>query len=183
MMDNMVFADQKIGDLMEISMPADKSKEWFGAVPPDLTLVARSRSPEWVYTYLRTFYADDNRPLGVNNKVYQDVGMPHALLDLQGLAACAPGSVISEYGGIKRDILTGNDILDDPCGELKIIEEGLLSPKQFDAEVYDLVNFLTYISEPMAEQRKQIGKYVLLFLALLLVPVMLLNREYWKGIH
>ena len=91
--------------------------------------------------------------------------------------------MISEYGGIKRDILTGNDILDDPCGELKIIEEGLLSPKQFDAEVYDLVNFLTYISEPMAEQRKQIGKYVLLFLALLLVPVMLLNREYWKGIH
>ena len=183
MMDNMVFTDQKIGDLMEISMPANRSKEWFGAVPPDLTLVARSRSPEWVYTYLRTFYVDDNRPLGVNNKVYQDVGMPHALLDLQGLAACAPGSVISEYGGIKRDILTGDDILDDPCGELKIIEEGLLSPKEFDAEVYDLVNFLTYVSEPMAEQRRQIGKYVLLFLALLLVPVTLLNREYWKGIH
>ena len=183
MMDNMVFADQKIGDLMEISMPANASKDWFGAVPPDLTLVARSRSPEWVYTYLRTFYADQNRPLGVNNKVYQDVGMPHALLDLQGLAECRPGPVKTGYGGIKRDLLTGQDILDDPCGRLEIIESGSLSAEDFDEAVYDLVNFLTYVAEPMAEERKQIGKYVLLFLALLLVPTTLLNREYWKGIH
>ncbi|MDG1474748.1 MAG: cytochrome b N-terminal domain-containing protein, partial [Porticoccaceae bacterium] len=150
MMDNLVFSGQKIGELMKISMPSDKSKEWFGAEPPDLTLVARSRSPEWLYTYLRTFYADDTRPLGVNNKVYKDVGMPHALLDLQGLPECQPGPVTTAYGGIKRDLLTGEDMLDDPCGRFEINQPGTLSPEDFDLAVYDLVNFMTYIAEPMA---------------------------------
>jgi len=183
MLDNMIFSGQKIGELMDIAMPSDKAKEWFGATPPDLTLVARSRSPEWVYTYLRHFYADPSRPLGVNNKVYKDVGMPHALLDLQGLAECIPGSSLATNGGIKRDLLTGEDVLDNPCGGYEIIKVGILSPEKYDAAVFDLVNFLTYVAEPMAEQRKHIGKMVLLFLLLLMVPVMLLNREYWKGIH
>ena len=183
MLDNMIFSGQKIGELMDIAMPSDKAKEWFGATPPDLTLVARSRSPEWVYTYLRHFYADPSRPLGVNNKVYKDVGMPHALLDLQGLTECIPGSSLATNGGIKRDLLTGEDVLDNPCGGYEIIKAGSLSPEKYDAAVFDLVNFLTYVAEPMAEQRKHIGKMVLLFLLLLMVPVMLLNREYWKGIH
>ncbi|MDE0876730.1 MAG: cytochrome b N-terminal domain-containing protein [Porticoccaceae bacterium] len=183
MLDNMIFSGQKIGELMDIAMPSDKAKEWFGATPPDLTLVARSRSPEWVYTYLRHFYADPSRPLGVNNKVYKDVGMPHALLDLQGLAECIPGSSLATNGGIKRDLLTGEDVLDNPCGGYEIIKAGILAPEEYDAAVFDLVNFLTYVAEPMAEQRKHIGKMVLLFLLLLMVPVMLLNREYWKGIH
>ena len=183
MLDNMIFSGQKIGELMDIAMPSDKAKEWFGATPPDLTLVARSRSPEWVYTYLRHFYADPSRPLGVNNKVYKDVGMPHALLDLQGLTECIPGSSLATNGGIKRDLLTGEDVLDNPCGGYEIIKAGILSPEEYDAAVFDLVNFLTYVAEPMAEQRKHIGKMVLLFLLLLMVPVMLLNREYWKGIH
>jgi len=183
MMDNMIFTGQKIGELMDISMPPEESKSWFGAVPPDLTLVARSKSPEWVYTYLRNFYKDDSRPLGVNNKVYKDVGMPHALLDLQGLPECQFGQTISTYGGLKRDLLTGEDILDNPCGRYKIEQAGSLSPEEFDVAVFDLVNFLTYVAEPMAEQRKHIGKLVILFLLLLLVFVVLLNREYWKGIH
>ena len=183
MLDNMIFSGQKIGELMDIAMPSDQAKEWFGATPPDLTLVARSRSPEWVYTYLRHFYADPSRPLGVNNKVYKDVGMPHALLDLQGLTECIPGSSLATNGGIKRDLLTGEDVLDNPCGGYEIIKAGSLSPEEYDAAVFDLVNFLTYVAEPMAEQRKHIGKMVLLFLLLLMVPVMLLNREYWKGIH
>ncbi len=183
MLDNMIFSGQKIGELMDIAMPSDQAKEWFGATPPDLTLVARSRSPEWVYTYLRHFYADPSRPLGVNNKVYKDVGMPHALLDLQGLTECIPGSSLATNGGIKRDLLTGEDVLDNPCGGYEINKAGSLSPEEYDAAVFDLVNFLTYVAEPMAEQRKHIGKMVLLFLLLLMVPVMLLNREYWKGIH
>ena len=183
MLDNMIFTGQKIGGLMDIAMPADKAKEWFGATPPDLTLVARSRSPEWVYTYLKNFYADPTRPLGVNNKVFKDVGMPHALLDLQGLPECAPGPVLSANGGIKRDLMTGADILDDPCGTFEINQLGTLSVEEYDSAVYDLVNFLTYISEPMAEQRKHIGKMVLLFLLLLMVFTVLLNREYWKGLH
>ena len=183
MLDNMIFTGQKIGGLMDIAMPADKAKKWFGATPPDLTLVARSRSPEWVYTYLKNFYADPTRPLGVNNKVFKDVGMPHALLDLQGLPECAPGPVLSANGGIKRDLMTGADILDDPCGTFQINQLGTLSVEEYDSAVYDLVNFLTYISEPMAEQRKHIGKMVLLFLLLLMVFTVLLNREYWKGLH
>jgi len=183
MLDNMIFTGQKIGGLMDIAMPADKAKDWFGATPPDLTLVARSRSPEWVYTYLKNFYADPTRPLGVNNKVFKDVGMPHALLDLQGLPECAPGPVLAANGGIKRDLMTGADVLDDPCGTFQINQLGTLSVEEYDSAVYDLVNFLTYISEPMAEQRKHIGKMVLLFLLLLMVFTVLLNREYWKGLH
>jgi ubiquinol-cytochrome c reductase cytochrome b subunit len=183
MMDNLVFSGQKIGELMEISMPADSAKEWFGAVPPDLTLVARSRSPEWIYTYLKNFYVDPLRPLGVNNKVFKDVGMPHALLDLQGLQECAPGPVIAANGGIKRDLLTGEDLLDDPCGRFTLIEKGTMSEADFDKAVYDLTNFLTYIAEPMAVQRKHIGRWVLLFLLLLLVPASLLAREYAKVMH
>jgi ubiquinol-cytochrome c reductase cytochrome b subunit len=183
MLDNMIFTGQKIGGLMDIAMPADKAKDWFGATPPDLTLVARARSPEWVYTYLRNFYADPTRPLGVNNKVYKDVGMPHALLDLQGLPECAPGPVLAANGGIKRDLMTGEDSLDDPCGNYQINQLGTLSVEEYDSAVYDLVNFLTYVSEPMAEERKHIGKMVLLFLLLLMVFTVLLNREYWKGLH
>ena len=183
MLDNMVFSGQKIGELMDIAMPSDRAKEWFGATPPDLTLVARSLSSEWVYTYLRHFYADPSRPLGVNNKVYKDVGMPHALLDLQGLPECVRGSSLATNGGVKRDLLTGEDVLDNPCGGYEINKAGSLSPEEYDAAIFDLVNFLTYIAEPMAEQRKHIGKMVLLFLLLLMVPVILLNREYWKGIH
>jgi ubiquinol-cytochrome c reductase cytochrome b subunit len=183
MLDNMVFTGQKIGELMNIAMPAEGAKEWFGAAPPDLTLVARARKPEWVYTYLLNFYADPSRPLGVNNKVYKDVGMPHALLDLQGLPECAPGPVLAANGGIKRDLMTGEDILDNPCGRYNIAKAGSMTEEEFQTAVYDLVNFLTYIAEPMAEQRKHIGKLVLLFLLLLLVPTVLLNREYWKGIH
>ena len=183
MMDHMVFTGQKIGALMEISMPADKAKDWFGATPPDLTLVARARKPEWVYTYLRNFYADPTRPLGVNNKVFKDVGMPHALLDLQGLPECAPGQVLASNGGIKRDLKTGEDILDNPCGNFNIRKAGTMTPEEYDVAVYDLVNFLTYIAEPMAEQRKHIGRWVLLFLLLLLVPATLLAREYSKVMH
>ena len=132
---------------------------------------------------MENFYKDDTRPLGVNNKVYKDVGMPHALLDLQGLPECQFGQATSAYGGLKRDLLTGEDILDDPCGSYKIEQTGSLSPEEFDVAVFDLVNFLTYVAEPMAEERKHIGKLVILFLLLLLVFVVLLNREYWKGIH
>lgn len=182
-LENLVFADQKIGDLMKISMPAAEAKQWFGAPPPDLTLLTRVRSPEWLYTYLRNFYVDPLRGVGVNNKVFPDVAMPHALLDLQGLQECAPGPVKAANGGIKQDPLTGAPILDDPCGSYTLVTEGEMSPEEFDVAVYDLVNFMGYMADPVAEQRKTIGIYVLLFLAFLLVWVWLLNREYWKDVH
>jgi ubiquinol-cytochrome c reductase cytochrome b subunit len=183
-------SNAKIGDLMTNAMAPQKAKVWFGAVPPDLTLVTRARSPEWVYTYLRTFYKDPARPWGVNNKVFPDVGMPHVLLELQGLQECAPGPVHAENGGIRRDPLTGKEVLFDgegkalnPCGRLTVTVPGKLNAKEFDQAAYDLVNFLNYVAEPMQEQRKRTGVFVLFFLAILFVFAWLLNREYWKDVH
>jgi len=181
---NLIFDEQhKIGDLMENAVPDEAIKRWFGAAPPDLTLVARARGVDWLYTYLRTFYVDDSRPWGVNNKVFPDVGMPHALLELQGLQACAMGPVAAANGGVKRDPLTGQDILEDPCGNFTLVEEGQLSPEEFDGAVYDLVNFLAYVGEPAALDRQRIGVYVLLFIVVFFMFAWLLNREYWKDVH
>ena len=183
-------SDAKIGSLMHNSMAADDAKKWFGAAPPNLTLVARARSPEWLYTYLRTFYADPSRPYGVNNKVFKDVGMPHVMAELQGMPECAPGPVHAHNGGILRDPLTGENILfgDDgkalnPCGSFSYQTEGALSPAEYDKVVYDLVNFLEYVAEPSAAKSRRIGVYVLLFIAVFFVFAFLLNREYWKDVH
>ncbi len=183
MMENLVFGDQRIGELMEVAMPAKKSKAWFGATPPDLTLAARSRNPEWLYTYLRNFYKDESRPTGVNNKVFDKVAMPHVMLELQGLQECAPGPKLGSHGEVVRDEL-GEPLIDEYCGSLQVLEtKGSMTEKEFDQAIYDLVNFMEYIAEPMAEERKRIGVYVLLFLLVLFVFVYLLNREYWRGIH
>ncbi len=181
---NLIFDPNiKIGSLMDNAMEISDAKIWFGAAPPDLTLVSRARQPEWLYTYLRTFYQDRSRPYGVNNRVFKDVGMPHALLELQGLQQCAPGPVVAENGGIKRDPLTGEDILEDNCGRFTLVREGRQTPEEFDATVYDLVNFLAYVAEPMAAERHRVGTFVLLFIALFFVFTWLLNREYWKDVH
>jgi ubiquinol-cytochrome c reductase cytochrome b subunit len=181
---NLMFdPSQRIGSLMENSLADAQAKKWFGATPPDLTLVARARGTDWLYTYLRTFYADPSRPYGVNNKVFPDVGMPHALLELQGLQECAMGPVAAANGGVKRDPLTGEDILAGPCGQFDLATEGSLSPEEFDGAVYDLVNFLAYVGEPAAVKRERIGIYTLLFIALFFVVTWLLNREYWKDVH
>jgi len=174
---------QKIGSLMENALHDDVAKRWFGATPPDLTLVARARGTDWLYTYLRSFYSDQSRPWGVNNKVFPDVGMPHALLELQGLTRCAMGPVAAANGGVKRDPLTGEDILEDHCARFEVIEEGKLSAEEFDEAVYDLVNFLAYVGEPAAMHRYRIGVYTLLFIVLFFVFAALLNREYWKDVH
>jgi len=181
---NLMFdPDTKIGALMDNSMDDANAKLWFGAAPPDLTLVSRARQPEWLYTYLRTFYKDPSRPYGVNNKVFKDVGMPHVLLELQGMQECAMGPVSAHNGGVKRDPLTGQDILEDPCGRFSISEAGEMTPEEFDGAMYDLVNFLAYMGEPMVADRHRIGTYVLLFIVLFFVLASLLNREYWKDVH
>jgi len=145
--------------------------------------VARARGTDWLYTYLRTFYADPTRPYGVNNLVFPAVGMPHALLELQGLPECAMGPSRADNGGVRRDPLTGEDILDQPCGTLRVTGDGALDPEAFDGAVYDLVNFLAYSGEPMALERQRIGMFVLLFIAIFFIFAWLLNREYWKDVH
>ncbi len=180
---HLIFDGTRLGKRMENAMPREKAERWFGVVPPDLSLIARARSPDWLYTYLRSFHEDPARPWGVNNRLFPDVAMPHAMLALQGMQHCMPGPVLAPNRGIKRDPLTGEDILEAPCGRFETSVPGTMTAVEYDAAVYDLVNFLAYIAEPYALERKRIGIYVMLFLALLLVFAWLLNREYWKGIH
>ncbi len=184
-LENLIFdPDVKIGSLMTNAMTREDGKKWFGVIPPDLTLVTRARKhPEWLYTYLRTFYKDTSRPWGVNNKVFPNVGMPHVLLELQGMQECAMGPAKAANGGVKRDPLTGEDIMEEPCGRLVVTEEGAMTPEEFDTAIYDLTNFLAYTAEPMVQERKRIGTFVLMFIALFFVFAWLLNREYWKDVH
>ena len=166
--ENLIFDDTKIGSHMTNAMPGELSKKWFGVVPPDLTLAARARGPEWIYTYLRTFYIDENRPLGVNNRVFKDVGMPHVLLELQGEQRCLPGE----------------DPAHEPCAEMRVLSDtGALSPAEYEQAIEDLTNFMVYMAEPIALERKRLGLFVFLFLAFFLVFAWLLNREYWKDVH
>ena len=169
--DELIFTGQKIGELMTAAMDPESAKAWFGAPPPDLTMVSRVRGPEWIYNYLKTFYLDESRPFGVNNKVFENVGMPHALIGLQGVQrdACPPAA-------------PGDD--DQDCHRLTVDPgSGLLSAEQYDQAVHDLVNFLHYVGEPARLTRERLGIYVLGFLAFLGIFTYLLNREYWKDVH
>lgn len=167
-----IFTGAKVGDLMEIAMQPEEAKRWFGVVPPDLSVVSRSRGVDWLYTYLRSFYRDDSRPWGVNNAVFKDVAMPHVLWELQGLQA-PQFDVVTDSEGIKREVIT----------RLDLVEPGKLSNDQFDATVRDLVNYLHYMGEPTKQKRLELGKWVLLYLALFFVVVLLLKKEYWKDVH
>ena len=167
---NLIFGDAKPGDLINKSMTDEDALKWFGVVPPDLTLVTRWRSPDWVYTYLKSFYLDSTRPYGVNNVLFPLVGMPHVLGDLQGRQQAVmepphePGAEPTVKG-------------------VKLVEEGDLSPKEYDAMVRDITNFLTYAGEPFQVERERLGRYVLLFLGFLFILAYLLKKEFWKDVH
>jgi len=168
---NLVFDPEiKLGSLMSNSMNKADAKVWFGATPPDLTLISRARQPEWLYTYLRAFYQDDLRPYGVNNRVYPNVGMPHVLMELQGMSACSDASGAPAAKA-------------ETCQTLEVATTGAMSTEQFDGAMYDLVNFLAYTAEPYKTDRLRIGTYVLLFLIVFFIFAWLLNREYWKDVH
>lgn len=174
--DNLIFTGAKVGALMKNAMDPNDAKEWFGAPPPDLTVVARSRSSpagagtDWLYTYLRSFYRDPSRPSGWNNVVFPNVGMPHALYQLQGEQVLTTEKVQGPGYPIEVQKL----VLDKP---------GTMTPLEYDGLVADLVNFLNFMAEPASHERKQIGIYVLLFLGLLFVLAYLLKKEYWKDVH
>ncbi|TBU96647.1 cytochrome c1 [Phytopseudomonas dryadis] len=185
MLENLVFTDAKIGDHMTIGMTTEDAKRWFGAAPPDLTLVARVRGNDWLYTYLRTFYDDPARPLGANNVVFPNVGMPNVLVGLQGrqYMGCKQVQVV-ENGKRQFDPLTGTPLTHEACDQL-VIEpnSGTLSEAQFDEKIQNLVTFLAYSANPVKLQSQRIGTYVLLYLAFFFVFAYLLKREYWKDVH
>jgi ubiquinol-cytochrome c reductase cytochrome c1 subunit len=174
--DNLVFPDVKVGELMKIAMDPKDSKEWFGAPPPDLTVIARSRSShagpgsDWLYTYLRTFYRDSSRPTGWNNVVYPNVGMPHALWQLQGEQVLKEARVPAE--GYMKTV-----------HELALDKPGKLKPVEYDRLVADLVNYMTYMSEPARETRVTVGLYALLVISILIALSYALKKAYWKDVH
>jgi ubiquinol-cytochrome c reductase cytochrome c1 subunit len=169
---NLMFTGEKTGDLMDIAMTPAMGKKWFGAAPPDLTLVARVRGTDWLYTYLRTFYKDDSRPFGVNNEVFSNVGMPNVLWELQGLQKPVYKTVVDDDGH-EHQVLEG----------VELEEAGSQTPAEFDRTVSDLVNFLAYMGEPIKLERQSLGIKVMLFLFVLFIFAYLLKKEYWKDIH
>ena len=175
--ENLIFTGAKIGELMKNSMSSDMAADWFGAPPPDLTLVTRVRGEDWVYSYLRGFYEDDSRPLGVNNVVFPNVGMPHVLLDLQGLCAVEPR--VGTPASIEP--LSGNVNNSSVCPEFA--SEGSMSGAEFDRAMWDLTNFMSYMGDPVKVERERLGMFVLIFVAIFFVFAYLLNREYWKDVH
>lgn len=161
---------EKLGALMKNAISQKDSAEWFGAPPPDLTLVGRSRGADWIYSYLKAFYVDPSRPMGVNNTVFPNVGMPHVLWELQGLQE-------------KHCTKEGEgDHAVEHC-ELKLVQPGKMTPVEYDAMIRDLTNFLAYVAEPAQAARKSYGVWVLLFLGLFAILAYFLKKEYWKDVH
>ncbi len=162
----------KVGESMKVAIDEEDAKRWFGTAVPDLSVIARARGVDWLYTYLRSFYRDESRPWGVNNSVFKDVGMPHVLWELQGLQVPIMESHTDEQGNTSERIRG-----------FKLIEKGTLSASEYDTTMRDLVTFIAYLGEPSKLQRLALGKWVLLFLAGFLVLVILLKKEYWRDIH
>lgn len=156
---DLLFTGNKIGDTMSVNMSMKDSKKWFGAAPPDLSVVARSRGADWIYSYMRGFYRDPTRPMGWNNTVYVNSAMPHILWELEG-----------------------EKILNPKTKKLEKFSSGKLNAKEYDATIADLTNYLVYMSEPDQLKRKKMGYYVIGFLLLLLFLSIKLKKEYWRDI-
>lgn len=170
--DNLLFAADKPGETMRVAMAAKDAKAWFGAAPPDLSVIARSRGADWVYTYLRGFYRDDTRPTGWNNLVFDKVGMPHVLHELQGQMAPVYRAESNAEGHEHK-------VLD----HLELIVPGKITLAEYDALVGDLVNYLSWMGEPAKGQRMKIGLAVLLFLGVFYIVAFYLKKEFWKDVH
>lgn len=158
--DNLMFTTDQIGDTMQAAIRPEDAQKWFGVNPPDLSVIARARGTDWLYSYLRAFYQDDSRPMGTNNPFLVNASMPHVLWEQQGYLA-----------------------LDEATGEMTLAEEGYLNKRQFDQYTADLVNFLAYISEPSKIQRLALGKWVLIYLGIFFLIALALKRAYWQDVH
>jgi len=175
--DNLMFTSDKLGEQMKVAMQRGEGKAWFGAAPPDLTLVARARASEagsgadWLYTYLRSFYRDPTRPTGWNNTIFPNVGMPHVLWQLQGDQVAHVEEKDDGHGGKISETT------------LELAKPGTMTVEDYDKSVADLVSFLVWMGEPVAEKRKTIGTFVLIFLAGLFVLSYALKKNYWRDIH
>ena len=194
-MENLVFSDAKIGDRMEIAMRPQDAAAWLGKAPPNLSLVARSRGTDWLYTYMRSFYRDDSKIIGVNNLVFPDVGMPHVLWELQGIQNPVYKYEVHHEGHAVESFDTeaaAEDFmkqqgegyrLERVVDHLELVEPGSMTSAEYDQVARDLATFLTYISETMKLERQRMGVWVMLFLVVFTVLAYLTKKEWWKDIH
>lgn len=208
--ENLIFTGAKPGDLMDVAMSKADAKEWLGVTPPDLSVIARARGTDWLYTYLRTFYRDESRATGWNNLTFPKVGMPHVLWDLQGQQVLREQSFDSEDAAreqlLKINVSPAMKNLEHveekdaqgkettryvvkwleltQAGSLTKLENGKADTHLYDEQAADLVNYLSYLGEPGQNSRRTIGYVVLLFLGFVLLPlVYMLKREIWKDVH
>jgi len=171
MKSSLIFSDSKIGDLAVNSMDKKESEKWFGNSPPDLTLEARLRGADWIYTYLRSFYKDETRPFAVNNLLFPDVAMPHVLEALQGI----PTAVF--------ETSASHDSKPQIIMRLESNEQGEMSSDEYDNALLDLVNYLVYAGEPNKLERESLGFWVIGFLIIFFILSYLLKKEYWRDVH
>lgn len=170
--ENLMFGTDKPGDTMTVNMTKDDAVQFFGVAPPDLSVTARARGADWLYTYFMTFYRDDSRPFGVNNLAFKDSAMPHVLWKKQGWQKAVMREKENSDGSI-------TEVID----HLELDTPGELDEQEYSGMVMDLVNFMVYLGEPIKLQRYKIGAWVMVYLFILLIIVYLLKKEYWRDIH
>jgi ubiquinol-cytochrome c reductase cytochrome c1 subunit len=194
--ENLIFDDSKIGGLMTIAMANDDAAKWFGAAAPDLTLESRLRhGPDWIYSYLKGFYTDPSRPMGVNNTVFKNVGMPNVLWELEGIKEAVYRYEVHQDGHTVATFDNEAEAeamvkekgegykLEKVVDRLELVQPGELSAKEFDLVARDLATYLAFIGEPIAEERKRMGVWVILFLTFFTVLAYLMKKEWWKDVH
>jgi ubiquinol-cytochrome c reductase cytochrome c1 subunit len=167
---NLMFAAGKPQETMTIAMRPDDARRWFGQAPPDLSLIARNKGEDYLYNFLHGFYLDPARPTGVNNLLLPNPAMPHVLWELQGIQAC-----------VWEDVRQGA-VTEKQCREFRQLTPGKLSREEYDQFVRDLVNFFSYVGEPVQLERQRLGVWVLAFLLVFGILAYLLKREIWKDI-
>jgi ubiquinol-cytochrome c reductase cytochrome c1 subunit len=171
LIDNLMFTGERPHDTMRIGIQPEDANRWFGVVPPDLSLVARSRGADYVYTFLRSFYADPAKATGVNNIVLPGTAMPHVLWELQGVQEAVWEGHVDAVGNAQRHFK-----------EFKLATPGRLTPEEYDGFVRDTVSFLEYVAEPAQLQRRSLGFPVIAFLVFFTLLAWLLKKEYWKDV-
>ena len=168
-MSNLVFGDKKIGDTMSNAMTKAQGEAWFGKAPPDLSVTGRSRGPDWIHAYLMSYYRQEDGTW--NNTVLENSAMPHVTWDLQGIQE--PVYETQTVNGEPQEVITG----------FEVVQAGLMSPEEYKVAMRDLTAFLTYSAEPAVLQRKNIGVWVMAFLAVFALIAYLLKAEYWRDVH
>lgn len=169
---NLIFTSAAVGEPVRTSMPPTDSREWFGKVPPDLSLVSRVKGADWLYTYLKSFYQDKTKPFGANNWLFPDVAMPNVLAPLQGLQVPQYKMESFEFDGVVKE--------EKVISHLLLVNEGTMTEHQFDSAINDIVSFLSYVGEPVKETRQWLGFWVITFMVIFTILLYALKKSFWR---